>query len=312
MAEIVITEFMDEAAISSVLSGRDVVYDPKLVDQPDKLASLVKDARALIVRNRTQVRGALLDAAGKLEVVGRLGVGLDNIDVEACKARGIAVYPATGANDVSVAEYVITAMLVLLRRAWFASDEVVSGKWPRMSTIGREVQGKTLGLIGLGGIARETASRARALGMDVLAFDPLLPKDHAAWQLASSASLDELIARSDVISLHVPLIASTKRMIGPSQIAAMKRGSIIINAARGGVVDEAAIVDALRSGQLGGAALDVFETEPLDVAAGALFADVPNLILTPHIAGVTEESNVRVSEVTARTVLAHLTRSGGR
>lgn len=312
MAEIVITEFMDEAAISSVLSGRDVVYDPKLVDQPDKLASLVKDARALIVRNRTQVRGALLDAAGKLEVVGRLGVGLDNIDVEACKARGIAVYPATGANDVSVAEYVITAMLVLLRRAWFASDEVVSGKWPRMSTIGREVQGKTLGLIGLGGIARETASRARALGMDVLAFDPLLPKDHAAWQLARSASLDELIARSDVISLHVPLIASTKRMIGPSQIAAMKRGSIIINAARGGVVDEAAIVDALRSGQLGGAALDVFETEPLDVAAGALFADVPNLILTPHIAGVTEESNVRVSEVTARTVLAHLTRSSGR
>jgi (S)-sulfolactate dehydrogenase len=312
MAEIVITEFMDEAAISSVLSGRDVIYDPKLVDQPEELARLVKDARALIVRNRTQVRGALLDAAGKLEVVGRLGVGLDNIDVEACKARGIAVYPATGANDVSVAEYVITAMLVLLRRAWFASNEVVSGKWPRMSTIGREVQGKTLGLIGLGGIARETASRGRALGMNVLAFDPLLPKEHAAWQLASSASLDELIARSDVISLHVPLIASTKRMIGASQIAAMKRGSLIINAARGGVVDEAAVVDALRSGQLGGAALDVFETEPLDVAEGARFADVPNLILTPHIAGVTEESNVRVSEVTARTVLAHLTRSGGR
>jgi (S)-sulfolactate dehydrogenase len=299
MAEIVITEFMDEAAISSVLAGRDVMYDPKLVDQPDNLARLVKDARALIVRNRTQVRGALLEAAEKLEVVGRLGVGLDNIDVEACKTRGIAVYPATGANDVSVAEYVITAMLVLLRRAWFASDEVASGKWPRMSTIGREVQGKTLGLIGLGGIARETASRARALGMNVLAFDPLLPKDHAAW-------------RSDVISLHVPLIASTKRMIGPSQIAAMKRGSVIINAARGGVIDEAAVVDALRSGQLGGAALDVFETEPLDVAAGTLFADVPNLILTPHIAGVTEESNVRVSEVTARTVLAHLTRSGGR
>lgn len=312
MAEIVITEFMDEAAISSVLAGRDVMYDPKLVDQPENLARLVKDARALIVRNRTQVRGALLEAAEKLEVVGRLGVGLDNIDVEACKTRGIAVYPATGANDVSVAEYVITAMLVLLRRAWFASDEVASGKWPRMSTIGREVQGKTLGLIGLGGIARETASRARALGMNVLAFDPLLPKDHTAWQLASSASLDELIARSDVISLHVPLIASTKRMIGPSQIAAMKRGSVIINAARGGVIDEAAVVGALRSGQLGGAALDVFETEPLDVAAGALFADVPNLILTPHIAGVTEESNVRVSEVTARTVLAHLTRSGGR
>ena len=312
MAEIVITEFMDEAAISSVLSGRDVVYNPKLVDQPEELAKLVKDARAIIVRNRTQVRGALLDAASKLEVVGRLGVGLDNIDVEACKARGIAVYPATGANDVSVAEYVITAMLVLLRKAWFANSEVISGKWPRMSTIGREVQGKTLGLVGLGGIARETASRARALGMNVIAFDPLLSKDHAAWQLASNASLEELISRSDVISLHVPLTASTKRMIGPSQIAAMKRGSVIINAARGGIIDEAAVVDALRSGQLGGAALDVFETEPLDAAAGALFADVPNLILTPHIAGVTDESNVRVSEVTARSVLAHLTRNGGR
>jgi (S)-sulfolactate dehydrogenase len=312
MAEIVITEFMDESAISNILSGRDVIYNPKLVDQPEELTRVVKDARALIVRNRTQVRGALLEAAGKLEVVGRLGVGLDNIDVEACKARGITVYPATGANDVSVAEYVVTAMLVLLRKAWFANSEVIAGKWPRMSTIGREVQGKTLGLVGLGGIARETAARARALGMNVIAFDPLLPKDHTAWQLARSASLEELITGSDVISLHVPLTAATKRMIGPQQIAAMKRGSVIINAARGGVIDEAAVVDALRSGQLGGAALDVFETEPLDAAAGALFAGVPNLILTPHIAGVTEESNVRVSEVTARTVLSHLTRSGGR
>ncbi|MFM7395747.1 MAG: hydroxyacid dehydrogenase [Gammaproteobacteria bacterium] len=312
MAEIVITEFMDEAAITDVLTGRDVIYDPKLVDKPEELARLIKDARAVIVRNRTQVRGALLDAAKKLEVVGRLGVGLDNIDVDACKARGIAVYPATGANDVSVAEYVITAMLVLLRRAWFASDEVIAGKWPRMSTIGREVHGKTLGLVGLGGIARETATRARALGMKVLAFDPLLPKDHAAWQLARHADFDELIAQSDILSLHVPLAASTKRMIGPSQIASMKKGSLIINAARGGIIDEMALVDALRSGHLGGAALDVFETEPLDAAAGSRFSSTPNLLLTPHIAGVTEESNVRVSEVTARTVLSHLTRSGGR
>lgn len=312
MAEIVITEFMDEAAVTDVLTGRDVIYDPKLVDKPEELARLIKDARAVIVRNRTQVRGALLDAAKKLEVVGRLGVGLDNIDVDACKARGIAVYPATGANDVSVAEYVITAMLVLLRRAWFASDEVIAGKWPRMSTIGREVHGKTLGLVGLGGIARETATRARALGMNVLAFDPLLPKDHAAWQLARHADFDELIAQSDILSLHVPLTASTKRMIGPSQIASMKKGSLIINAARGGIIDEMALVDALRSGHLGGAALDVFETEPLDAAAGSGFSSTPNLLLTPHIAGVTEESNVRVSEVTARTVLSHLTRSGGR
>ena len=312
MAEIVITEFMDEAAISTVLAGRDVVYDPKLVDQPETLAQHLKDARALIVRNRTQVRGTLLASAQKLEVVGRLGVGLDNIDVEACKARDIAVYPATGANDVSVAEYVITAMLVLLRGAWFANAEVIAGKWPRMSTIGREVYGKTLGLVGLGGIARETATRARALGMDVLAYDPHLPTNHAAWSLASAVDFDALLARSDVISLHVPLTASTRKMIGASQISAMKRGSIIVNAARGGVVDEEAVVAALRSGQLGGAALDVFDTEPLDATSGSRFAEVPNLLLTPHIAGVTEESNVRVSEVTAKAVLNHLTRSSGR
>lgn len=312
MAEIVITEFMDEAAISTVLAGRDVIYDPKLVDQPGALAEHLKDARALIVRNRTQVRGALLESAPRLEVVGRLGVGLDNIDVEACKARRIAVYPATGANDVSVAEYVITAMLVLLRGAWFANAEVIAGKWPRMSTIGREVQGKTLGLVGLGSIARETAARARVLGMEVLAFDPHLLKDHAAWKLASAVDFDQLLVRSDVISLHVPLNASTKRMISVAQIAAMKRGSIIINAARGGVVDEDAVIAALRSGQLGGAALDVFEIEPLDAANGSRFVNVPNLLLTPHIAGVTEESNVRVSEVTAKTVLNHLTHSAGR
>ena len=309
MPEIVISEFMDEAAIRTVLAGRDVLYDPKLVDDSMALQAALRDARALIVRNRTQVRGALLESAPRLEAVGRLGVGLDNIDLAACKARDIAVFPATGANDVSVAEYVVTAMLVLLRRAWFATPEVVAGRWPRMTTIGREVSGKTLGLIGLGGIARETAVRARALGMTIVAFDPLLPADHAAWQLARSVGFEALLAESDVVSLHVPLTPATRNMIGPAQLAALRPGSVLINAARGGVVDEAALIEALRSGRLGGAALDVFEHEPLDAARGNAFAELPNLLLTPHIAGVTEESNVRVSEVTARAVLGHLTRS---
>ncbi|MFM8481138.1 MAG: hydroxyacid dehydrogenase [Gammaproteobacteria bacterium] len=306
MPEIVITEFMDEAAIREILAGRDVLYDPKLVDRPNDLLAQLSDARALIVRNRTQVRGALLEAAPKLEVVGRLGVGLDNIDVDACKARGITVHPATGANDLSVAEYVITAALVLLRRAWTATPEVTAGKWPRMTTIGREISGKTLGLIGLGNIARETATRARALGMQIVAFDPLLPADHAAWQLAKPCSLKELLQTADVVSLHVPLLPSTKNMIGREQLASMRRGSILINAARGGVLDEDAVIDSLRSGHLGGAALDVFDTEPLDAARGARFTETSNLLLTPHIAGVTEESNVRVSELIARRVLGHL------
>jgi (S)-sulfolactate dehydrogenase len=223
MAEIVISEFMDEAAIRDVLAGRDVIYDPKLVDRPDELMQLLREARALVVRNRTQVRGALLEAAPKLEVVGRLGVGLDNIDIEACKTRNIAVYPATGANDVSVAEYVITAMLVLLRRAWFATPAVIGGQWPRMTTIGREVSGKVLGLVGLGGIARETATRARALGMTVLAHDPLLPATHPAWQLAAPVALAELLATADVLSLHVPLTPATKNMIGAKELAAMRK-----------------------------------------------------------------------------------------
>jgi (S)-sulfolactate dehydrogenase len=306
MADIVISEFMDEAAIRDLLQGRDVLYDPKLVDRPADLAAALADARALVVRNRTQVRGALLEAAPKLRVVGRLGVGLDNIDVEACQARGIAVCPATGANDVAVAEWAITAMLVLLRGAWSATPQVIAGEWPRMSTIGREASGKTLGLVGLGGIARETATRATALGLRICAADPLLPADHPAWKVAERVTLDELVQRSDIISLHVPLTAETRGMFDAARFGAMRRGAILLNAARGGIVDEAALAASLLSGHLGGAALDVFAQEPLDAAQGAIFAGVPNLLLTPHIAGVTDESNVRVSRVTLATVLQHL------
>ena len=306
MPEIVISEFMDEAAIRASFAGRDVLYDPKLVDDPARLAAAVRDARALIVRNRTQVRGALLEAATRLQVVGRLGVGLDNIEVTACEARGIAVYPATGANDLSVAEYVITAALMLLRRAWFASARVAAGEWPRTELMGRELSGKRLGLVGYGAIARVTGRMARGLGMSVAAYDPLLPADHAAWADASPQPLPELLATSDVVSLHVPLTDATRNMIDAGALAGMRRGAILVNAARGGIVDEAALCSALRSGHLGGAALDVFAREPVDAASGASFVGVPNLILTPHIAGVTDESNVRVSAVTAEAVARHL------
>lgn len=306
MPEIVISEFMDEAAIHASFAGRDVLYDPKLVDDPARLTAAVRDARALIVRNRTQVRGALLESAARLQVVGRLGVGLDNIDVPACEARGIAVFPATGANDLSVAEYVITAALVLLRKAWFATARVAAGEWPRTELMGRELAGKRLGLVGYGAIARVTGRMGRDLGMSVAAYDPLLAADHPAWADALRQALPELLATSDVVSLHVPLTDATRNMIDAAAIAAMKRGSILVNAARGGVVDEAALCAALKAGHLGGAALDVFAREPVDAVAGAAFADVPNLVLTPHIAGVTDESNVRVSAVTAEAVARHL------
>lgn len=308
--KVVISEFMDEEAVRDGLAGLDVVYDPKLVDDPANLARALADADGLIVRNRTQVRGAVLDAAPALKVVGRLGVGLDNIDLGACRNRSIAVYPATGANDVSVAEYVIATALMLLRGAYRATPALAAGTWPRNQLVGREMRGRRIGFIGFGATARETAKRALALGMEALAHDPFVPADHPAWTTPTGsvrpAAIDEIIAGCNVISLHVPLVPETRNLIDADAISRMPPGAIVINASRGGVVNEEALVAALKSGRLGGAALDVFASEPLDAAQGALFAEVPNLILTPHIAGVTEESNVRVSWVTVDNVRQHL------
>ncbi len=310
MPTVVVTEFMDAQALDAHLSDVDVLYDPALVDRPADLAAALADARALIVRNRTQVRGPLLAAAPRLEVVGRLGVGLDNIDLDACQARGIAVYPATGANDLAVAEYVIVAAMLLLRGAFNATGAVVSGTWPRDRLIGRELAGKRLGLVGFGAIARATAVRAAALGMDVSAHDPFVAEDDPAWRTVERLSLDSLLAEADVLSLHVPLTSGTCHLIGADALARMRPGAILINAARGGVVDEAALIAALKANRLGGAALDVFEREPVDAAAGVAFADLPNLLLTPHVAGVTLESNERVSAVTAAAVARHLRGEG--
>jgi len=306
MPDIVIAEFMDGAAVARLKSRFDTHYDDRLVDKPDELARLVASARALVVRNRTQLRGDLLAAADRLECVGRLGVGLDNIDVEACRARGVEVFPATGANDIAVAEYVITATLVLLRGAWLSSADVAAGSWPRQQLIGREIAGKVMGLVGLGRIAREVAWRAHMMGMQIVAYDPNLMADDPAWRIARNVSLDGVLELADVVSLHVPLVDSTRGMMNATRLAQMKRGAILINTARGGIVYEAALAEALRAGQLGGAALDVFAEEPMGAQDGARFAGAPNLLLTPHIAGVTEESNVRVSDLIADLVIARL------
>ena len=306
MATIVISEFMDAAAVARLSSRYATAYEPDLGDRPAELARLVSDARALIVRNRTQVRPELLESAPALQCVGRLGVGLDNIDVAACRARGVAVYPATGANDLSVAEYVITSAMLLLRGAYRATAAVVAGEWPRQALIGRELAGKVMGLVGYGSIARETARRSAALGMHCIAFDPYLDAASPAWGETGRRSLDALLVKADVISLHVPLTDETRHMIDARAIERMRPGTIVINAARGGVVEEAALAAALRQGRLAGAALDVFEREPLTAEVGSVFADIPNLLLTPHVAGVTQESNVRVSDLIANKVLEHL------
>ncbi len=304
---IVISEFMDEQAVSLLTQHFDVRYDPSLVERPVDLENALASANALIVRNRTQVTAALISGASSLAVVGRLGVGLDNIDVDACAAREIAVIPATGANAQAVAEYVITAALILLRAAYDSTRAVANGSWPRAQlSEGRELAGKTLGLIGFGGIGRLTSRLARALGMRVIAHDANIPSDAIVWQQenATSAAIGRVLSEADVVSLHVPLTASTRNLIDARQLSMMKRDAILINTSRGGIVDETAVAAALRANNLGGAALDVFEHEPL--AAGSPLVDCPRLLLTPHIAGITRESNVRVSMLIAEKVAAAL------
>ena len=306
---IVITEFMDDDAVATLAKafGDDnVVYDPTLVDRPDAMALAVADCDALIVRNRTQVRGALLDACKRARVIGRLGVGLDNIDVPACEARGMKVIPATGANALAVAEYVIATAMMLRRASYLSTADVVAGKWPRNAlSAGRETAGSTLGLIGYGYIGQMTGALARGLGMKVVAFDPALPEGHAVWNgAATRVDLATLITTADVISLHVPLVDATRNMFNAERIAAMQPGAILINTARGGIIDEAALATALKRGHLGGAAIDVFATEPLP--ASQVFAGCPNLVLTPHIAGVSFEANVRVSSMIADAVIRAL------
>jgi (S)-sulfolactate dehydrogenase len=304
---IVICEFIDERALPPLRAAHEVLYDPKLVEDAPRLRAEAATADALVVRNRTQVRGELLAALSRCKVIGRLGVGLDNIDVPGCEARGMKVIPATGANALSVAEYVIGSAMLLLRGAYQSTGAVAAGQWPRAAlSNGRETAGKTLGLIGFGSIGQLTAKLARTLGMEVIAYDAMMAADHPAFASHSvkAVSLDALIASADVISLHVPLVDSTRNLFNATRIAAMKRGAVLINTARGGIVDEVALAAALKSGQLGGAAIDVFNTEP--VPASAHFADCPNLLLTPHIAGVSAESNERVSFMIADKVLEAL------
>lgn len=303
MNRIVISESMDAPAVALLAREFDVDYRPALVDDPAALRKALADADAWIVRNRTQVRGEPLAAAARLRVVGRLGVGLDNIDLEACKARNIRVFPAIGANAESVAEYVVAVAMVLLRGAYFSTAAVAAGRWPRaMLSQGHEIAGKTLGLVGFGSIGQVTAAKAKALGLRVVAFDPGVPAEDPAWVRhgVERVELDSLLAASDVVSLHVPLVEATRGLLGAGRLARMKKGSVLVNTARGGIVDEAALAKALHEGHLGGAALDVFDNEPL--AAGGPLAEAPNLILTPHIAGVTAESNERVSAIVARLV----------
>ena len=313
---VLISEFMDTPAVDMLRARFDVEYQPEFVHQRANLLAAVGSVQALIVRNLTQVNRELLAAAPALKVVGRLGVGLDNIDMEACAGRGVTVYPATGANAHSVAEYATCAAMLLLRGAFQATHATAAGTWQKVKLSGGfETSGKIMGVVGFGTIGRITARMAAGLGMQVIGYDPAVAAGDPAWNAhgATLVSFETLLDSADVVTLHVPLEAGTRNLFDATRLARMKKGAMLINTSRGGIVDESALADALISGHLGGAAIDVFAVEPLPAGsplARAVEAGVANLVLTPHIAGLSAEANTRVSGMVAAKVAGFLERHG--
>lgn len=301
--KILIPELIHEQSLERLRAQHEVVFDPTLYMRRSELLAHAQDSHAIIVRASTQVRDDLIEALQVCRAVGRLGVGLDNIDVPACQARGIEVIPAFGANARSVAEYVIACSLQLLRHSHYSVSSALSdGNWIRPTTPeGYEIAGRTLGLIGFGSIGQLTGRLASRLDMRVVAHDPSLQTLSTIDYECRMLSLEELLASSDVVSLHIPLTPETRGLINADRLALMKPSGVIINAARGGIVDEAALADALSGRRLKAAALDVFDAEPLPT--DSVLSGVPNLLMTPHIAGVTADSEQRVGEVVTDRIL---------
>lgn len=256
---------------------------------------------ALVVRSETKVTEAVLDRGSRLQVVARAGVGVDNIDVQAATRRGVMVVNAPLGNTIAAAEHAMALMLSLARRVPAADASVRAGEWKRSRFMGTELNRKSIGIVGLGKIGMEVARRARSFGMTVLAFDPYVSSATAEALGARLLPLDELLTAADVVTVHVPLTAATRGLIGREQISTMRRGALLLNVARGGVVDEQAVVEAIESGQLGGAAFDVYEQEPLPTSSPLLASD--NTVLTPHLGASTREAQVKVAVEVAEQVV---------
>ena len=270
----------------------------------EELAQAIKGMDAVVVRSSTRITRAAMAHADRLKVIGRAGVGVDNIDVEAATERGVAVLNAPAGNTISAAELAFALLLALVRSVPRADQSMKEGAWDRKSFNGTELYGKTLSLIGAGRIGGEVARRARVFGMRVIAYDPFLAADRAAALEIELTTLTDALRRGDVISVHVPLTEATAGLIGEPELALLKPGAYLINAARGGVVDEAALYDALVGKRLAGAALDVYEQEPLP--ADNPLRKLPNIVLTPHLGAATAEAQQNVALEIAEAVRAAL------
>ena len=299
--KILITDGLDETG-QSILRDSAVVEDKSGISADDLLKE-IPEYDALIVRGRTKVTASVMDAGSRLKVIGRAGVGVDNIDLEAAKTHNIAVVNAPTSTSLAVAELTFGLLLALAREIPRADTGMKQGKWLKKELEGVELNGKTLGVIGFGRIGVEVGKRATAFGMNVIAYDPLISEDEIKKRGADPISLQDLYTRSDFISLHMPLTDDTRNMVGQQAFSQMKDGVRIVCAARGGIIDESALVAALKSGKVAGAALDVFSVEPPGLTETVSH---PHVIATPHIGAQTAEAQARASEDIAHEVLSTL------
>lgn len=266
---------------------------------PEHLLEAVADCDAMVVRSPTKVTAAVIEAAARLRFIGRAGVGVDNIDVDAASARGVVVMNSPGGNTVSTAEHTVAVMLAVARHVPQAHESVRAGRWDRKAYRGVEMYEKTLGIVGLGRVGREVARRMNGFGMTVIGADPYVDASSAQAAGARRVSFDEVLARSDWITVHVPLGPDTRGLIGRDEIARMQRGVVLINCARGGIIDESALDAALESGHVAAAGLDVYEAEP---PAGNPLLRHAACVFTPHLGAATQEAQVRVATEVARCV----------
>ncbi len=296
MINILITEFIDPEALKILSKDFNVIYKKDIWENSDYLKKEINKFEGIIVRNKTNLNQSILEKAVNLKYIGRLGVGLDNIDTEYCKKNNIFVQPATGMNADSVAEYVISSSLNLLKKTKLINAKTQNGQWPRTSIATNELKGKILGLIGFGDIAKKVLKLINAFEVTTIAFDPFITSQEMEENNVKKVTFENILSLADIISIHVPLNNETKYLFDKKTFQKMNNKPIIINSSRGGIINETDILEAYKNNYISGFALDVYEHEPVNKIFLKNITNDMNCILSPHIAGVTEESNTRVSE----------------
>ena len=303
MKNILITEFMNEDSVNLLKKNFNVNYNKTMFESEEKIKKEISNCEAIIVRNKTQLQKSILDNALNLKFVGRLGVGLDNIDKEYCEKKNIHVQTATGMNADSVAEYVIGSSLYLIKNIILFDNNTKKGLWPRSSFTSNELKDKIFGLIGFGTIGKKVCKLAQSFGAKVISYDPYINSNLENEFNLKFTTFDEVIKTSNIISIHVPLNEETKNLINSNVFNKMSKKPILINTSRGSIVNEKDLIDTYKNKNISGFALDVFGKEPVEDNFYKQIDDTFNCILTPHISGVTQESNKKISEFIANKLI---------